>query len=79
MSLYEGAETRVRVDSILSEVFVANVGMNQGSVLSPFLFAVVADVVTEFASEVALCVFLYAADIVLISETIEGPRNDFLE
>ena len=49
MSLYEGAKTRVRVDSELSEAFNVKVGMHQGSVLSPFHFAVVVDVVTEFA------------------------------
>ena len=37
MSLYEGARTRVRVDSDLSEEFEVKVGMHQGSVLSPFL------------------------------------------
>ena len=47
-SLYEGVKTRVRVDSELSEEFEVNVWMHQGSVLSPFLFAVVVDVVTEF-------------------------------
>ena len=50
MSLYEGAKTRVRVDSELSEVFEVKVGMHQGSVLFPFPFAVVVDVVTEFAT-----------------------------
>ena len=50
MSLYEGAKTRVRVDSELSDEFDVTVGMLQGSVLSPFLFAVVVDVVTEFGS-----------------------------
>ena len=49
MSLYEGAKTRVRVDSEFSEEYWVNVGMHQGSTLSPFLPAVVADVVTEFA------------------------------
>ena len=49
MSLYEGAKTRVRVDSELSEELEVKVGMHQGSVLSPFLFVVVVDVVTEFA------------------------------
>ena len=39
MSLYEGTKTRVRVDSELSEEFEAKVGMHQGSVLPPFLFA----------------------------------------
>ena len=48
MSLYKGARTRVRVDSELSVEFEVKVGMHQGSVLSPFLFAVV-DIVTEFA------------------------------
>ena len=49
MCLYEGAKTRVRVDSELSEEFEVIVGMCQGSVLSPFLFASVVDVVTEVA------------------------------
>ena len=44
----EIAKTRVRMDSELSEEFEVEVGLNQGSVLSPFLFAVVIDVVTEF-------------------------------
>ena len=46
MSLYQGAKTRVRVDSELSEEFEVKVGMHQGSVLSHFLFALVIDVVT---------------------------------
>ena len=36
LRLYEGAKTRVRVDCELSEEFEVNVGMYQGSVLSPF-------------------------------------------
>ena len=47
MSLYEGAKTRVRVDSELSEEFDVKVGKHQGSELSDFPFAVVVDVVTE--------------------------------
>ena len=53
MSLCEGARTRVRVDSEMSEEFEVKVDMHQGSVLSHFLFAVVIGVVTEFARELA--------------------------
>ena len=55
MSLYEGAKTRIRVDCVLSEEFGVKVGMHQGSMLSPFLFTVVVDVVTEFARGCAKC------------------------
>ena len=44
-----------------------------------FCFAVVVDVVTEFASERALSELLYAEDIVMMSETIEGLRNKLLK
>ena len=53
-------------------------GMHQGSVLSPFLIAVVVDVVTEYVKNGALSELLYAYDLVLMSETIEGLRNKFL-
>ena len=53
--------------------------MHQGSVLSSFLFAVVVDVVTEFAREGALRDLLYADDLVVMRETIVGLRNKFLK
>ena len=49
MGLYEGAKSRVRRYSELSEELEVKVGMHQGSVLSPFLFALVVDVVKEFS------------------------------
>ena len=67
MILYEGAKTRVKVDSELSEEFVVKVGMLQGSMLSPFLYEVVVDVVTEFSREGAQSELLYANDLVLMS------------
>ena len=78
MSLYDGAKTRVRVDSELSEEFEVKVGMHQGSVLSPFLFVVVVDAVTKFVREHALTELLHSDDLVLVNETIEGLRNKFL-
>ena len=47
MSLYEGVKTRVRVGLELSEEFQVKVGVHQGSVWSPLLFAIVVDMVPE--------------------------------
>ena len=54
-SLYDEPKTRVMMVYELSDEFEVKMGMHQGSVLSPFLFAVVVDV-TELAREdVAVC------------------------
>ena len=47
MSLYEGAKTRVRVGLELSVEFEVKVGVHLGSVLSPLVFSIVVDLVTE--------------------------------
>ena len=60
ISLYEGAKTRVREDFELSEELEVKMGMHQRYVLSPFLFVVMVDVVTEFATEGVLSECLYA-------------------
>ena len=56
ISLCKGAKTRVRVDSAK---FGVNVGMRQGSVLSPLVFAVVLHVVTELARDCVLIELMY--------------------
>ena len=53
--------------------------MHQGSVLSPFLIALLVDVVTEFARDDKLNELLYADDLIMMSETIKGLRNKFLK
>ena len=47
MILYEGAKTRVKVEQELSEELEVKVGVHQGSVLSPLVFAIVVAVVTK--------------------------------
>ena len=83
MCLYEGAlwssMTRVRVDSELPKVFEATVGIHQGSVLSPYPFTFLIDVVTEMAKEGVLSELLCADDLVLMSETIQALRNKSLK
>ena len=54
MSLYEGLRTNVRVGSGLLKEFGVSVGVHQGSVLSPLIFAVVVGVVTKDATERSL-------------------------
>ena len=70
MSLYEGTKTRVRV------VRGVHQG-HQGSVLSPLVFAIVVDVVTESVTNGLMSEMLYADDLVLMSETMEGLREKF--
>ena len=62
LSQHDGAKTRDSVDFELSDVFEVKVAKHQGSVLSPFLFAAVVDVVIEFATDGALSELLYADD-----------------
>ena len=71
MSLYDGAKTRVRVGSVYLEQFEVKVGLLQGSVLSPLLFAIVVDVITEIARRGVVNELLYADDLVLLSETVK--------
>ena len=79
MSLYEDLKTNVKVKSKLSEEFYVAIGVHQGSVLSPLLFAIVVDVVTENARKGLMKEVLYADDLVLISETTEGLKEMFLK
>ena len=60
MSLYEGLRTKFKVGSWTSEEFGERVGVHQGFVLSPLIFAIVADVVTEDAREGLLNEILFA-------------------
>ena len=45
--IYEGARTSVRSAAGLTEDFEVRVGLHQGSALSPFLFAIIMDVLTK--------------------------------
>ena len=71
MSLYDGANTRVRVGSAYSEELEVKVGVHQGSVLFPLLFAIAVDVFTENVRRGVVNELLYADDIVLMGKTME--------
>ena len=71
MSLYEGAMTRVRVGLELFEEFGVKVGVHQGSVLSPLVFVIVVEVVTENVRNGLMSEMLYADDLVLTSKMMD--------
>ena len=79
MSLYEGAETKVRVGSGLSEEFFVKVGVHQKSVLSPLLFAMVIDEVTENTRKGWMKQILHADDLIVMGKTMEELRENFDE
>ena len=57
-----------------SKEFAVRVGIHQGSILSPLIFDVVMDVVTEEVAREG-CALMYADDLVLICETKEETRQ----
>ena len=69
MALYTEACTVVRTDAGLSESFDVKVGLHQGSVLSPLLFAAVMDVVSSEAISGLPSKLLYADGLVLMAAT----------
>ena len=77
MSLYDGAKTRVKVGSACSGEFQVKVGVHQGSVLSPLLFTIVVEVITENPRRGVANELLYADDLVFMSETMEDFKETF--
>ena len=70
-------KNEVRVGFELSEEFLAQVGVHQGSVLSPLLFAIAVDLISENAKEELMNEILYADDLVLMSESIQNLKEKF--
>ena len=69
--MYEGSETVVRCAIGTTESFKVKVGLHQGSALSPFLFAVIMDRLTNEVRREPPWTMLFADDIVICEETRE--------
>ena len=76
ISLYYQAQMKVRMGSELSEEFLVQVGVHQGSVLSPLLFAIAVDVILENTREGLTNKILHEDDLVLMSESIENLKKN---
>ena len=69
--MYEGCETVVRCAVGTTESFKIKVGLHQGSALSPFLFAVIMDRLTDEVRRETSWTILLADDIVICEKTRE--------
>ena len=80
--MYDGATTTVRSAAGLTKEFKIGVKLYQGSALSPFLFAIIIDRLTEDIKKDAPWDMLFADDVVLsiqnhreLEEDLEICRN----
>ena len=72
MAMYKHVRTRIRsYDGSVSEWLGVNVGVHQGSVLSPLLFIIVMEAVTHSVREGLPWEMLYADDLVLVGKCEE--------
>ena len=76
---YEDTKTRVRTKYGSTEEFDIKVGLHQGSALSPFLFIVVMDTLTEMVRTNVPWEMIFADDIVLVGRSEEELQAKILE
>ena len=72
--MYEGASTQVKSSVGLTDMIPVGVGLHQGSSLSPYLFAMIMDVLARVIKDISPWCMLYADDIVLY-----GTRSEVVE
>ena len=74
--MYDGATTTVRSAARLTKEFKVGVGLHQGSALSPFLFAIIIDRVTEDIRKDAPWNMLFEDDIVVSGQNHRELEKD---
>ncbi|KAK3569029.1 hypothetical protein QTP86_021562 [Hemibagrus guttatus] len=74
--MYEGSRTVVRCAVGQTEEFKVEVGLHQGSALSPFLFAIVMDQLSEEVRQESPWTMMFSDDIVICSESREQVEEN---
>ncbi|KAK3508801.1 hypothetical protein QTP70_008020 [Hemibagrus guttatus] len=74
--MYERSRTVVRCSVGQTEEFNVEVGLHQGSALSPFLFAIVLDQLSEEVRQESPWTMMFADDIVICSESREQVEEN---
>ena len=70
-AMYCELRSKVHIDNCFSDSFNVNVGVHQGSVLSPLLFIIVLEALSHEFRTGSQWELLYADDLVIMAETIE--------
>ena len=70
-SMYYNLSSKVRVENSYSDSFGVNVGVHQGSVLSPLLFIIVLEALSQEFRTGCPWEILYADDLVIIAESLD--------
>jgi hypothetical protein len=70
--MYDNVVTSIRTSDVDTNDFPINIGLHQGSALSPYLFALVMDEVTrDMQGGITWCM-LFTDDVVLVDESRTG-------
>ena len=77
-AIYYGASTVVRTTHGRTDEFPIKVGLHQGSGLSPFLFIVVLDVISEELRCGLPSELLFADDLAIVTDTEEEMQRKWL-
>ncbi|GJX68366.1 ataxia telangiectasia mutated family protein [Tanacetum coccineum] len=72
---YTSAKTRVRTSIGNMKFFSVEVGLHQGSTISPYLFALILDELSRVIQEDIPWCMIFADDIVLVLESAEGLND----
>ena len=73
--MYQGATTRVKSKRGMSEHFELGIGLHQGSALSPFLFIMLVDTISQDVRTELPWELLYADDLAIIDITSTDTQN----
>ena len=78
--MYQGATTRVKSKRGISEQFEVGIGLHQGSALSPFLFIMLVDTISQDVRNELQWQLLYADDLAIINIAIlvPIPKTDWI-
>ena len=75
--MYSGAKSAIRINGQFSAEFGVTVGVHQGSVLSPLLFIIVMEALSQEFRTGCPWELLYADDLVLVAESVEELTRKF--